>query len=70
MLVEVANELFAAGQYDGALSSYDEALKVAPDAPELHCNRGAALRSAALLRPLSVCSPETHPAAHGHPPPS
>lgn len=45
MLVEVANELFAAGQYDGALSSYDEALKVAPDAPELHCNRGAALRN-------------------------
>lgn len=45
MLVEVANELFAAGQFDGALSSYDEALKVAPDAPELHCNRGAALRN-------------------------
>ena len=44
MLVEVANELFAAGKFDAALNSYDEALKIAPDAPELHCNRGAALR--------------------------
>jgi hypothetical protein len=45
MLVEVANELFAAGKYEAALSSYDDAIKLAPNAPEVHCNRGAALRS-------------------------
>ena len=43
-VVEIANELFAAGKYEAALASYDEALLLVSSAPELHCNRGAALR--------------------------
>lgn len=43
-VVEIANELFAAGNYEAALASYDEALTLVASAPELHCNRGAALR--------------------------
>ena len=50
MLVEVANDLFAAGQFDGALSSYDEALEaldraiaLKPDFPEAYNNKGMTL---------------------------
>ena len=43
-IVSVANELFGRGEFEAALSSYDDALEQLPDSPELHCNRGAALR--------------------------
>jgi len=42
-LVNEGNKSYNAGQYDKAISSYDEALKDAPDAPYAYFDKGAAL---------------------------
>jgi Ca-activated chloride channel homolog len=42
-LVKEGNNAYSAGSYDKALSSYDEALKDAPESPYVYFNKGAAL---------------------------
>jgi len=42
-LVKEGNSAYNEGKYDKAISSYDEALKDAPESPYIYLNKGAAL---------------------------
>lgn len=63
-VVEHANALFGEGRFEAALAAYDEALLLVTSAPELHCNRGAALRYGpeGVTADMGLCVPLPPPA--------